>query len=345
MQHTSDARQGWIDPGTFEVAPGVHRIPLPLRFDALKAVNVYTVDDEEGVALIDAGWALEEARECLEEGLARIGHDLGAVTRFLVTHVHRDHYTLATVVRRLFGTRIALGKHERGSLEGIREDPDRHAPVAEIKRLCGYGARDLAEQLLAKTDWDEIDPAMWEDPDEWIEDGAKIALASRTVEALHTPGHTQGHVVFLDADARVLFSGDHILPHITPSIGFERDRPDRPLADYLASLRLMAQLPDARVLPAHGPVTDSAHARTEELIAHHDQRLEETAATVRQGARTAFESARLLTWTRHHRRFDELNGFNQMLAVSETAAHLDVLADRGQLVSQVDQGVTFYAGT
>ena len=34
-------RHAWERPGAFEVAPGVHRIPLPLPGDALKAVNVY----------------------------------------------------------------------------------------------------------------------------------------------------------------------------------------------------------------------------------------------------------------------------------------------------------------
>lgn len=343
MSEAQRSRQAWTEPGSEEVATGIYRIPLPLPFDALKAVNVYAIVDGDGLVLVDSGWALEEAQQNLEAGLARIGHDLGQVRRFLVTHVHRDHYTLGVVLRRLFGSRVALGEHERASLEGIREGAEERAPVTEILRLKTYGAPDLAELLLTKFEWDGFDLTMWEDPDEWLAGGTRIELEGRTLEVIHTPGHTTGHVVFRDAAAGLMFTGDHVLPHITPSIGFERARPELPLGDYLASLRLVADLPDARMLPAHGPVAESVHARTAELFAHHDQRLKETRVTVEKGAQTGFESARLLAWTRRGYAFDDLDAFNQMLAVSETAAHLDVLVQQGRLRSSVEDGVTHYA--
>ena len=74
-----------------------------------------------------------------------------------------------------------------------------------------------------------------------------------------TPGHTRGHVVFVDAAAELLFAGDHVLPHITPSIGFEAVPGPLPLGDYMDSLRLVRELPDRRLLPAHGPVSPSVH--------------------------------------------------------------------------------------
>ena len=41
MGHPEEDRHAWERPGAHEVAPGVHRIPLPLPGDSLKAVNVY----------------------------------------------------------------------------------------------------------------------------------------------------------------------------------------------------------------------------------------------------------------------------------------------------------------
>ena len=89
----------WSDPGADEVAPGVHRLPLPLPTDGLRAVNVYVLETEQGLVLVDGGWAVEESRTRLEAGLSELGHKLGDITRFLVTHVHRDHYTQASVLR------------------------------------------------------------------------------------------------------------------------------------------------------------------------------------------------------------------------------------------------------
>jgi thioredoxin-like negative regulator of GroEL len=96
------------------------------------------------------------------------------------------------------------------------------------------------------------------------------------------------------------------------------------------------------LLPAHGPVRGSVHTRIDELLAHHAARLDAVAAAVRSGAVTAAETARLLTWTRRDRTLDELNPFNQMLAVLETAAHLDLLVMQSRLRSTVDGDVTKY---
>jgi glyoxylase-like metal-dependent hydrolase (beta-lactamase superfamily II) len=60
----------------------------------------------------------------------------------------------------------------------------------------------------------------------------------------------------------MLFS-DHVLPHITPSIGVETVPTEAPLASFLESLALVRTLPDLMLLPAHGPVTRSSHARVE----------------------------------------------------------------------------------
>ncbi len=158
-----------------------------------------------------------------------------------------------------------------------------------------------------------------------------------------TPGHTRGHLVFIDDASELMFAGDHVLPHITPSIGFEQSPSEVPLRDYLASLRLVRTLPDMRLLPAHGPVTDSVHQRVDELLDHHDTRLDATAAVVAKGASTAYEVARALTWTRRERTLDELDPFNQMMAVLETAAHLDVLGLQGKLSRDKIEGVVHYA--
>ena len=340
-------RSHWTEPGAFEVAPGVYRIPLPLPNDALRAVNVYAIRSGDALVLIDSGWALAEARSQLDDALAAIGSKLSDVSRFLITHVHRDHYTQAVLLRREFGARISLGIGERPSLElYIAGRVQRLAP--QIARLRGCGADTVADLMLASIAAGPPRKTTWELPDDWIAAEAgptgptQIALAGQVLEVIPTPGHTRGHVCFRDAAAGLLFAGDHVLPHITPSIGFEPAIARLPLGDYLQSLRLVRELPDSALLPAHGPVSHSVHARVDELLAHHAARLDAVAAAVRSGAVTAGETARLLTWTRRERALDELDPFNQMLAVLETAAHLDLLVTQSRLRATVDGDVTKY---
>jgi glyoxylase-like metal-dependent hydrolase (beta-lactamase superfamily II) len=338
VSHTepTDDRHAWERPGAHEVAPGVHRIPLPLPGDALKAVNTYAISDGDGVVMIDGGWAMAEATDLLERGLDSIGFRLSDVREFLVTHIHRDHYTQAVAVRAITGAEVSLGEGEKASLDAIRT-LDRHPDVESLRRA---GAFELAESVAH---WPgDTDLALWEYPDHWLGDGIDVPLQTRTLRVIATPGHTAGHVVFSDPGAGVLFAGDHVLPHITPSIGVELIRSDSPLRDYLTSLRLVLAMPDARLLPAHGPVTDSTHERVEQLLAHHEERLTATAEAVAGGASTAFEVANVLTWTRRQRRFDELDVFNQILAVHETAAHLEVLVERGWLQRTSEAGVVHY---
>jgi glyoxylase-like metal-dependent hydrolase (beta-lactamase superfamily II) len=337
MSLSTDDRHAWERPGAHEVSPGVHRIPLPLPGDHLKAVNIYAIADGDQVVLIDAGWALDESEELLAAGLRSIGYALGDVREYLVTHLHRDHYTQAVALRRNHGGTVSVGEGEAACLELIHS-ADVHPDIA---RLHEAGALDLSRMMA---EWrGERELLNWEKPDRWLTDGIDVELQTRTLRVIATPGHTRGHVVFHDPEHDALFAGDHVLPHITPSIGVEMNRPPSPLRDYLTSLELIRGLPDARLLPAHGPVAVSVHDRIDELLAHHEERLTATAAVAEKGAGTAFEAARALPWTRHKRAFDDLDMFNQILAIHETMAHLVVLVERGWLTSTTTEGITHFS--
>jgi glyoxylase-like metal-dependent hydrolase (beta-lactamase superfamily II) len=331
----------WQEPGAHEVAAGIFRIPLPLPLDGLRAVNVYAVTHGSAVTLVDAGWAIEESRTQLEDSLKRVDLGLADVDRFLVTHVHRDHYTQAVAVRREFGTRVSLGAGERGTIEELNSDQPEGQ--AQLDLLVRAGAAAMLPELRDNGWGGRVDRTFWEPPDDWLTGGQDLPVGGRTLRAVHTPGHTQGHLVFADLGAGLLFAGDHVLPHITPSIGFEARVGESPLADYLRSLAAMRDLPDLRLLPAHGPVTGSVHARVDELLAHHENRLAASEAAVRAGAATAYEAARALGWTRRNRSFAELDVWNQMLAVCETGAHLLVLAAQGRLAKTTVAGVEHFA--
>lgn len=337
-----DSGTHWTEPGAWLVAPGVHRIPLPLPTDGLRAVNVYAIEADDGLTLIDGGWAIEVARDLLESSLAAIGHKVADIRRFLVTHVHRDHYTQAVTVRRDVGSHVSLGLGDKPSLDLLHAG-DQDAGDPHVRALVAAGAHDLAAEWDAFSRDSTPDLDLWAYPDTWLEQDQQIEIGGRVIDAVATPGHTQGHFVFTDPAAGLLFAGDHVLPTITPSIGFEAVMADQPLGDFLGSLTKVRGLPDRTLLPAHGPVAPSAHTRIDQLLDHHAHRLDLCLAAVGDSRRTAHEVAGRLPWTRHEHELVDLDVFNAALATLETRAHLELLVARGDLVRAEADGVVSYA--
>jgi glyoxylase-like metal-dependent hydrolase (beta-lactamase superfamily II) len=329
-----DSGRHWADEGAWNVAPGIHRIPLPLPSDVLKAVNVYVVESDEGLTLVDGGWAIDVARDVLERSLRQLGAGFADIQRFLVTHVHRDHYSMAALLGEQYGADVALGADEKATLDLLNDHERPRTATPFFASLVLAGAAELAMQ------WNQAETAVpeqtvWRYPNTWFEGDHEIQIGMRTLDAVHTPGHTAGHYVFADRSAKLLFAGDHILPTITPSIGFTMPPAPNPLGDFMASLTKVRALPDLRVLPAHGPVAPSTHDRVDELLSHHENRLAAILAVLANRSMTAFQVAQELAWTRHKRSFDELDLFNKGLAAMETKAHLELLAARGAVSGEL----------
>ncbi len=332
----------WTAPGAYEVAAGVFRVPLPLPTDGLRAVNIYVIVDGGRLVCVDSGWAVPDARVVLDAALTSLGCGVADIDRFLVTHAHRDHYTMAVSLRRSEGMAVSLGAGERPSLEAIA-DPSRSPLEDRLGALHRYGAAHLVKLVRAEMLHNHgAERSEWEPPDSWLDEGDIVLGSGRRLEVVETPGHTRGHVVFSDRASRLLFAGDHVLPTITPSIGFEPVATDNPLGDFLGSLARVRRLPDAVLLPAHGPVAPSVHARIDQLVDHHGRRLDQTLGALSAGATSVFEVAGRLRWTRREATLDELDLFNQMLAVTETAAHLRLLVAQERADRILDEGIYRY---
>ncbi|MFH9108631.1 MBL fold metallo-hydrolase [Streptomyces albus] len=207
-------------------------------------------------------------------------------------------------------------------------------------------------------------------PDREIEPNALLDLPGRRLRAIWTPGHTPGHVcLHLEeehpgpraagaaatgtatgsgagsetqpgtspgaappAGGGRLFSGDHLLPTISPHIGLYED-PDSdestdPLGDYLDSLERIARLRPAEVLPAHQYAFTDARARVDELTAHHAERLSDLRALLTERALTPWQLAESMRWNRP---WDRIPFASRNIAVAEAEAHLRHLVKLGRV--------------
>lgn len=323
-----------------QVSEHVRRVPLPLPLPGLRAVNAYVITAPDGITLIDPGWAYEPSETVLLAALRMLGATPSDVRRILVTHQHWDHYSLAIQWRNTFGIELMLGQEERHSIEAFTALEGVHPN--QVALLVRAGASRLAADIEALR-WEPYEEGVpFEPPDRWIDDGDLIDCGSTTILARSTPGHTRGHTVFQDCAGAAVFTGDHLLPRITPSIAFERAPEAMPLQSYMSSLRLFLDLPDAQMLPAHGPTTGRTRSRAQELLDHHRERLESIATIVCAEPSSAYGVAKRMRWTRRRRPLDELDVVHRMTAVLEVLAHLDLLAAQRSLTAhETDEGQVF----
>lgn len=157
-------------------------------------------------------------------------------------------------------------------------------------------------------------------------DGDSLDLPGWNLRAQWTPGHTPGHLCFVEEDRGLLFSGDHMLPRISPNISTIPGELENPLHRYLLSLEATTTLGECEVLPAHEYRFRGIADRARQLMGHHEERLAEIVAAVQdEPESTAWELSRTISWSRP---FEQMSPRLLRLAVRETHAHLVVLAKR-----------------
>jgi glyoxylase-like metal-dependent hydrolase (beta-lactamase superfamily II) len=314
-----------------QLRPDLWSVPVPM-LGPLRYVSAYVFAlDGGGLGLLDTGWESDEGWTALSDGLNSIGGGLDDVRGVLVTHLHFDHLGLARRVREATGAWIAMHPADATLVSRWTERDAQTAVNAEVDFLVELGA-DRAEAV------GDVGPAERMEaftrmavPDRLLEDGDLAAFPGWRMRAVHTPGHTPGHLCFAEERTGLFFSGDHVLPRISPNISTGGAGADDPLRDFLGSLAGVRDLEATEVLPAHEWRFRGLDERVDQLTAHHEKRLSELLDAVRaHPGSTPWELAAYLTWSRPWEQYERRM---RIFAVTETDAHVRLAASRGLLTS------------
>jgi glyoxylase-like metal-dependent hydrolase (beta-lactamase superfamily II) len=322
-----DAWRARVMPPVEELAGDLWSIPVPIPDNPLRYVNSYVFGTGSGLVLLDTGWPADTAWDALAAGLTAIGAGLADVRGVLVSHMHLDHAGLAGRVRDASGAWIAMHPADRALIANPNlRDPARFAArEAVFLRALGASAEEVA--AVAETPGAFQVFTSMALPDRTLTDGDVADVPGWRLRAVHTPGHTPGHLCFVDELSQRMFAGDHILPRITPNISIQAVERVNPLADYLVSLAKVRDLPVDEVLPAHEWRFRGLAERADDIAAHHERRLAELlAAIAAHPDATSWDLAGRLTWSRS---WDQYSGRMRISAVTETAAHVLELVARG----------------
>ncbi len=167
-----------------------------------------------------------------------------------------------------------------------------------------------------------------------LKKGEEVPLGPGTARVVHAPGHADHQLLLHDEGRRILFVADHVLLKITPNVGLWPETAPNPLKRYTETLRSMRSLPVELVLPGHGPLFHDLEGRIDELLTHHEERLEEMLQEIKDQPKTPHEVSRKVF------RYG-LSIYERCFALAETLAHLDHLVLEAR-AERVDDGLVSF---
>ncbi len=325
-----------------EVYPGIHWLKMPIGIEnsTLTHVNIYLIRGNNGYLLVDSGWNTDSSFAVLHDYLAKNRLGFEDIRQIFISHIHRDHYGMAGRVARLSGAPVLMHQAESEAID---------SRYVNVEPLLGQADAMLTANGVPHKDMKAMRDAIrgLEDyvipcrPDRLLNHGDRITTGEFTFEVMWTPGHASGHLCLYEPEKKILVSGDHILPEITPNVSVTPQSIDNPLGRYIDSLKEVRQRETVLALPGHDQPFTGVRERIDFIIGHHEKRNAEITAAMVKEPMTAFQIAQHVTWG-NTAKFIQLPAFHQRMAVFETVAHLDMMTREGIIHRLQTDGIIQY---
>lgn len=296
--------------------------------------NVYLIDLDGALILVDTGSGMDSSNADLERGLESLHSEFGLRLRWsdidavLVTHGHMDHFGGLSHVRQRADVAVGVHALDQRVLSHYEERVVMASQqVGVFLQRCGLSPG-ACERLLrmytapkARYGRMPVDFVL-EETDDLVLPLPSGAAAS-SIQVVHVPGHAPG-LVCLRID-EILLTADHVLSRITPHQAPESITAHMGLSHYFESLRKTEALDGIRVgLGGHEAPIEDVAGRCRAIRASHAERLEQVLDACDE-PRTMGEISRAI--------FGDLHGYNVLLGLEEAGAHVEHLHQLGSLVA------------
>lgn len=269
---------------TQQVAPGIWRLPLPMRFNP-GHINSYLLEDDGGWTLVDAGNHSEDTRQAWQQALSARLAD-APVRRLILTHAHPDHYGSAPWLLERTGAQLCLAGAEWHAVNHLWR-----GSVARADEMAAFfsGLGVVPEALPAIQQFMQGFaagcPATEQQP-ECLEPGSCLVINGQSWRLHGGYGHSPCNLLLERESDGVLITGDQVLPTITPNVSLWFDSDPDPMGLMLDSLARLQRLPVSLALPAHGDPFDDFSARCAVIERTYHRRLDRIRAALQDGAET-----------------------------------------------------------
>jgi glyoxylase-like metal-dependent hydrolase (beta-lactamase superfamily II) len=314
---------------------GIHQVTLPLPFASPRSVNCYLIEGNDGLTVLDCGVLDPATLHTLDEAVAELSGGEPRVVRLIGSHLHPDHMAAAARFSEQHQCEFVMHSTTGAELAGYNDWTLRRADIVELAVRHGAPPEEVAsfDQVWPRPEWAGRAIA----PTRPVDEGDRLPLGGeRHLEVIYTPGHHVTHICLRDSLTGRLFTGDHVLPRITPFVAVDLESGDS-LADFLANLERVEELDPGLTYPAHGAIIEHGRARARQIALHHERRIEAMLDEIRTVPRTA--------WAIMEATFrPDLDVQGKYLAFQETLAHLEHMVRVGRARRFEDDGLWRYRG-
>jgi len=319
-----------------KVAEDVYQLKIPMRFNPLGYTFSYYLPASG--TLIDTGVAGHDSFQALEKQLLESGAKITDVKNIIPTHFHGDHIGLLKQIRVRSESKVIA---HTSAIEKQKEEQSlwKDLPRLTVEEIEAMGGGDIT-QLFSRLEYAGRTPTETIKVDEMVEDGKLLRLDGRSLRIYWTPGHAREHICLYDADHRILFSGDHVLPKITSHIAMHIWDEHDPLNDYLESLKKIRDLPVDIILPGHERIFTNLVERVEQLRSHHKNRCEEVKGAARDSWKTIYQVSSRIHWD--SRPWPQMDFWTKRMAATEAYAHLVYLRNKGEISEEKRGKILYY---
>ena len=317
-----------------EIYDNIYMIKVPLPGNPLKILNSYLLKGKKRNLLIDTGFNMDQCYDTLKQNLDYLNVDM-ANTDIFFTHLHADHSGLMSRIMHE-DTKIIMGKTDAEHMIYYQKMNDlRWEDLHDRFARAGYPPVELDSNRTRNPAFlyvSDINEDIF-----FIDDGYEFDLEGFNLKAIETPGHTPGHMCVYDTEKKILFAGDQLLFDITPNVADWPALKDS-LGSYLESLKKIREIEADHVFVGHRKNDGDYKKRVDELLKHHEARLNEAVLIIEQNpGATCFEIAGKMTWSIRSKNWETFPPAQRWFAVGEAMAHLKHLVVTNRVKVSVDE--------
>jgi glyoxylase-like metal-dependent hydrolase (beta-lactamase superfamily II) len=317
--------------------PAVYRIRVPFQNMNLDSTNCYLVVDEGQGLLVDTGVPMVGGAAAFRKVFAQVGVEPERVSYF-ITHLHYDHAGLASQLVGP-GQRLYLGRREYQT----NQEPFVHdTAVVLARRLQAIGAASEGAGAVISMRESDTDYLAGIQDVVLVDEGDVIPVGRYELRVVDTAGHTAGHCALFEPRSGLMFSGDHVLFVISPSIDYHSPQVGG-FEAYLHNLDKVKRMPVQRLLYSHGPLRDDFRERIDALAAHHRQRLDEMVELI--AAHPGLRGAAVIkgaTWNVPVASWTDISLPQRVVILTQGLVMLDYAERQGRIKSYKQNGLVRY---